>query len=84
VSYLKDFLPNANNQRLFPGFVAFCVAGLGVALGFIAFAMSIRWLALLAFFITVLGVLSGFLFISRQWWRLFRGASPKVKDNNVQ
>jgi membrane protein YdbS with pleckstrin-like domain len=84
VSYLKKLLPNSNNERLFPFFVVFCVAGFGVALGFTAFALSAHWLALVAFFITVLGVLAGFLFIVQQWWRSFRGASHKVKDQNVQ
>lgn len=69
----SKFLPDRNNRRLFPGFVAFCVAGVGVALGFIGQARSWRWLTLLAFPVVAVGVLGGLVFILRGWWQIYRG-----------
>ncbi len=81
---LSKFLPNEASRRMFPGFLAFCVAGAGTALGFIASAMSVRWLGILAFNITGLGVFGGFVFILRGWWRLFRLEWRNTRDLNAQ
>lgn len=70
---LGKFLTNEASRRMFPSFVSFCVAGAGAALGFLASALSIHWLSIVAFVITVLGVLGGFVFIFYGWWRLSRG-----------
>jgi hypothetical protein len=60
---LKRFLPNPENRRLFPGFVAFCVAAVGAALGFWAHYMEWEQLGELAFLVTALGVIGGFIAI---------------------
>jgi hypothetical protein len=77
---LEKFLPNEANRRMFPGFIAFVVAGIGVALGFFASAISVRWLSILAFAITLIGVLGGFVFILHGWWRVGRGDWRPPKD----
>lgn len=69
---------------MLPGFVAFCIAGTGAVLGFVASAMSLRWLGILAIALTALGVLGGFVFILRGWWRLFRGEVHHTKDTNAR
>jgi hypothetical protein len=81
---LDKFLPNDANRRMFPGFVAFCAAGAGVALGFIASATSLRWLGVLAFAITALSVLAWFVFILHGWWRILRGDWRQSKDPNAR
>ena len=75
--FLKKFLPDQNNRALFPGFVAFCVAALGAALGFTANAISVHWLSIVAFCVTALGVFGGAIFILHRWWLLFRAAIIK-------
>ena len=75
--FLKRFLPDQNNRALFLGFVAFCVAVLGAALGFTANAISVHWLSIVAFCVTALGVFGGTFFILHRWWLLFRTAVIK-------
>jgi len=76
----QKFLPNEMNRRMFPGFVAFCVAAVGAALGFIASAMSLRWLGIAAVVLVGLGVAGGFVFILHGWWRIWRGDWRPAKD----
>ena len=66
---LQRFLPNEANRRLFPGFVCFGIAAVGVALGFLGWAAELRWLALIAFLVTAAGVVGGFSWIAYVWWR---------------
>jgi uncharacterized membrane protein YcjF (UPF0283 family) len=74
MSFLQKFLPDQNNRALFPGFVAFCVAVLGAALGFTANAFSVHWLSVVAFCVTALGVFGGIYFILHGWWLFSRAA----------
>ena len=76
----NTFLPNEANRRLFPGFVAFCVALGGVTLGFVASYFAIGWLSRIAFVITVVGVAGGFVFVAHGWWRFF--FRPTERDHN--
>lgn len=77
-STLDKFLPNAANRWLFPGFVCFCVAGLGAALGFLAWLLEQRWLAFVGYIITASGVLGGFIFIAHRWWQMLTGRVPRA------
>lgn len=70
---LERFLPNEPNRQLFPGFVCFCVAAVGVGLGFLASALVQPWLFIAALAITVVGVAGGFVFIAYRWWQMFTG-----------
>ena len=81
---LKKFLPNEANRRMFPGFVALCVAGTGVALGFIAYTLSLPWLSTFAFALTAMGVFGGFVLILHGWWRIYRGDWGHPKDPNAR
>ncbi len=73
MSHFEKFLPNENNRRMFPGFLAFCIAAIGVALGFAASALSYRWLSIVAFFITASGVFGGIVCVIRGQIAFFRG-----------
>jgi hypothetical protein len=81
---LEKFLPNEANRRMFPGFVALCLAGAGVALGFIASTLSLRWLGIVALALAAMGVFGGFVFILHGWWRIFRGDWRQTKDPNAR
>jgi hypothetical protein len=70
---LESFLPNKANRQLFPGFVCFCVAAVGVGLGFLASALVQPWLFMVALAITVVGVAGGFVFITSRCWQMFTG-----------
>jgi len=72
LSYVRKFLPNDTNKKIFLGFIAFVVAGFGAGLGFFADAYSIHWLGKIAFCIVALGVSSGFIFILIRWWKIFK------------
>ena len=84
---MNSFLPNRANRRLFPGFVAFAVAAIGVALGFVAQWLSVKWLGMVAFFVVAIGVVFGFgavvwLFITtpREIARQFGSSTSRDKD----
>jgi hypothetical protein len=77
---LEKFLPSEAVRRIFPGFIAFCVAGIGVALGAVASAASVPWLGILATAIVMLGVFGGFVFILYGWWRILRGDWRHPRD----
>lgn len=66
------------------GFVGFIIAGVGVAAGFAGFVIERRWLSLLAFAITVLGLVIGFIGIAYRWVtsgsQAFQGSLPAAKD----
>ena len=64
----KKFLPNEHNKRLFPGFVAFCIAFIGVMLGFVASHLKIETLFVAAIVITFIGIFGGFVFIAHGWY----------------
>ena len=69
MSLINKFLPDEANRRLFPGFVAFLVALLGVILGFIASAIESNVFGVVAYVITVIGVLGGLVFVGYGWFR---------------
>ena len=54
---LDTFLPNRESRLMFPGFIAFAIAAVGVALGFTSQWLSVPWLDPVAFVITAIGVL---------------------------
>lgn len=68
---MQRFLLGVHNRQLFPGFICFCMAGLGAALGFLADSLQAHLLGLVAFAITVVGVAGGFVFIAFRWYQLF-------------
>jgi len=72
----RRFLPDQANRQWLPAFVAFSVAAVGVALGFLAPSISLPWvrasLAILALAMTVAGVVAGFIIVLIWWWRFFR------------
>jgi CHASE2 domain-containing sensor protein len=70
---MSKFLPNQNNRRHFPAFACFCVASVGVALGFVASAFQVKPLYLVALVITVSGVAGGFVCIIYVWWAVLAG-----------
>ena len=61
---MQRFLPNERNRRMFPGFICFVVAAVGVALGFTASALQVRALSIAALIITAAGVAGGVLFVA--------------------
>jgi hypothetical protein len=67
---LASFLPSKQNQSLAPAFFAFCTAGVGVALGFIADAKNWHWLSIAAFALTALGILGVWIAIGFHIWRV--------------
>jgi len=69
MSLINKFLPNDDNRRLFPGFVAFLVALGGVILGFTAAAIESRLLGVVGYIITVIGVLGGVVFVGYGCYR---------------
>ena len=83
MSFLKRFLPDQNNRALFLGFVAFCVAVLGAALGFTANAISVHWLSIVAFCVTALGVFGGTFLFCIVGGCCFVQQLLKRKNNNV-
>jgi len=73
---IDKFLPDEANRRLFPGFIAFCLAAVGVTLVFIAQAIDSLWispwLALLGVIMALLGILGGFICIIYGYWSMLR------------
>ncbi len=67
----SKFLPNENNRRMFPGFVFLCIVAVGVALGFLSFAINMRWLGFVGYGICVIGALGVGFWIIRGWWLIF-------------
>ena len=61
--FLERFLPNEINRWLFPMFISFCVAGFGVAMGFLSDYIENKELRIASFIITVLGVFVCFVVI---------------------
>ncbi len=57
------FLPNENNKRLLPGFIAFCVAVAGVSLGFVASSYELKYLGIISLILTITGIIGGIAFI---------------------
>jgi hypothetical protein len=69
----NSFLPDQLNVQLLPGILSFCIAAIGVALGFVSQAMQWQAVGVIAYFITVFGVLSGIASVLHLWWQAFRG-----------
>jgi hypothetical protein len=74
---LATFLPNDANRRLFPGFLALCVAASGAALELIAWSLSVRWLSIVAVVVTIAGIVGVFFFIVHGWFRVISQARAR-------
>jgi uncharacterized membrane protein len=88
MSWLSKFLPDEHSRRLFPGFVAFCVGLLGVAMGFIATQFEIELLGKLGYMIVVFAVVWGFIFIVTGWFKavpeILKAFTPKPKQRDTK
>lgn len=68
-------------QPLRFGFGAFLAAAAGAAMGIVAHALELRWLALAAFWVVIAAVACGFFAIAWGWWRIASG--QKHDDKNA-
>lgn len=50
-------------------FAGFCIAALGTMTGFIGFGIEVRWVTLVAFVVTVFGVILGFIGVIYGWMK---------------
>lgn len=74
----SKFLPDENNKRLLPGFIAFCMAAVGVALGFLASQVNSKPLSIFSVCVVFVGVAGGFAFVMRGIFNiLFLGGFKK-------
>jgi hypothetical protein len=70
---LKAFLPNRLNKDMFPGFVCFCIAALGLVAGALASHLHWKWLAVMSLVLMGSGILGGFCCILYGWFQMLRG-----------
>jgi hypothetical protein len=82
---LAKFLPDEQNRKLFPAFIGFCIAAIGVIFGFIAANYSLPILGLVAFALTAFGVLLGIAVILwRNFSLIFLGGWRKDHDEYLE